>query len=84
MFRRRSGFPFLFVVTLVANVILLGVLYSMEKYLDGIESPADGGNTLTSLFQLFLWGSYMFNSRRVKATFIQRLRPAPPPRHAED
>ena len=79
MFQKRTGFPFYFSVILGIEIISLTFLFSLEQRIEDIEDPAKGTDALRSFMQLMVWGSYMLNSQRVKATFIHRRKSGPPP-----
>lgn len=81
-FRKRSSAPLLFLIFMaLATVHSLLVLGSLA--LSGIKNVEDLphvlGRVARNICYTALWAAYMFYSDRVKATFVNRLRPTPPP-----
>jgi len=80
-FRKRTSAPALF-VTLLAATATYGLMVIGTAIGSGIKDAGKASDVLTQLLSsvasLSIWSAYMFQSSRVKATFITRLVPPLP------
>lgn len=80
LFRKRTSFPWIFIglsaASVTANLMLLGMEGSLMDFDPETGSEKD---VARGVGRLLVWGSYMVMSERVKATFIRRRKPMPPP-----
>jgi len=80
-FKKRSSAPLTWVVlTWVSVVWGNGILiWGVTIGLDHETNPARAaGGAVRDVVVAMAWTAYMFSSRRVRATFVERWRPAPP------
>jgi hypothetical protein len=81
-FRKRTSAPKLFIWFLVSLALYALMVVSIGAA-SGIENAGNDKDIVQSLFSgafsIAIWGTYMAQSARVKATFTNRLRPLPPP-----
>ena len=77
--KRRTNFPIYYTAVLGADLVLAVILLIQEFGIEDLDPPADLSEPVGYIVPLAIWGSYMFLSERVKATFVQRRKPALPP-----
>jgi hypothetical protein len=79
-FKRRSSFPRVAVLALLAGVVVQGGDLLLSGLLPGAESTAeDIAKAVRNALGAVLWTAYLLRSRRVKATFVRRYRTTVPP-----
>ena len=80
-FRQRSSYPRLAVGFLAALCLFKGVDLAIASRLPGTTlTMEDWGEASRLLLSALIWGSYLLLSKRVRSTFVRRLRePAPAP-----
>lgn len=80
LFKRRSSFPRVAVLALLAGIALQGCDLVLSSLLPGTEpTPKEIASTVRNFVGAALWSAYLLRSRRVKATFVRRYRHAAPP-----
>ena len=71
-FKKRRVFPKLFVAFLLSNALIILADHFGTQLLDKQTSAIDDTRTVTrALAACIIWIPYMFQSRRVKATFLR-------------
>lgn len=80
LFKRRSSFPRMAMLLLVAAIVLQAVDLMFSALMPGIETtPDDIAKVVGGALGVGLWVAYLLSSRRVKATFVRRYRKSVPP-----
>ncbi len=85
LFRRRTSFPWVFIGISVWILLANGLLVWIESGLVNIDKSTGSATGIgTEAVRLVIWGTYMIQSQRVKATFRRRRRLEPPSLPADD
>lgn len=87
LLRRRTSFPWFFTGLSVFFIVVHFSLVQVQSLPSAMEAVGDQevvNNGVRLVFRLFVWGSYMMLSQRVRATFVVRRDPplrsgTPPP-----
>lgn len=87
LFKLRTSFPYYFLGLSIGMIFFQGVLFTLQSLVMDVNAADDGEsikNGAQLVFRLFVWGSYMMLSQRVRATFVVNRNPkkfikGPPP-----
>jgi hypothetical protein len=80
LFKRRSSFPRVAIVLLVAAIALQVSDLVLMKAIPGLTVSADDiSKVVGGALGVMLWAAYLSSSQRVKATFVRRYRASVPP-----
>lgn len=80
LFKRRSSFPRMAIVLLVAAILLQVSDLVLMKAIPGLTASSDDiSRVVGGALGVMLWAAYLSNSQRVKATFVRRYRASVPP-----
>jgi Protein of unknown function (DUF2569) len=79
-FQRRSSFPRLAIVLLLASVVVQAADVALGSLLPAIQiKPDDIAQVARTAFYVLIWSAYLARSERVSSTFIKRYHPSTPP-----
>lgn len=79
LFSKRTAFPYLFIITLIFNLVSLVLIFVLEEALPDLDKEPDLQALPRTIISTLIWASYMLRSDRIKATFVRQWGVSKPP-----